>query len=55
MTGRWYQIAGLVGFIIAGFLFIATGLRSGDMLTVGGSIIWIISCLIWMVPLVKWR
>ena len=53
MTEDHYQIAGLVGFIIAGLVFIAAGINFGDPLTIIGSAIWVISCLIWMVPLVR--
>jgi hypothetical protein len=50
---RRCQIIGLVGFIIAGFVFIAAGIKSGDILTISGSVIWTLSCLVWMLPLIK--
>lgn len=53
MDERYYQIIGLFGFIIAGFVFIAAGINSGDLLTVIGSVIWTVSCLIWMIPLLR--
>ncbi len=53
MDEKWYQIIGLVGFILAGFVFIAVGIKYGDSLTIIGSIIWTISCMIWMVPLIR--
>ena len=53
MKDAHYQIAGLVGFILAGIVFIAVGIKYGDPLTILGSVIWVISCLIWLVPLVK--
>ncbi len=53
MEGRGYQIAGLVGFIIAGLIFIVVGVRADDFLTVTGSVVWTISCIIWMIPLIK--
>jgi membrane protein DedA with SNARE-associated domain len=55
MDERKYQIIGLLGFIIAGFIFIAAGINFGDILTVLGSVIWVVSCLIWMIPLLKPR
>lgn len=48
-----YQLIGLIGFIIAGFIFIAVGVRAGDWLTIFGSLFWIVSCMIWMIPLVR--
>ncbi len=53
MDEKHYQIIGLLGFIVAGFIFIAAGIKSGDMLTILGSTVWILSCLVWMIPLLK--
>ncbi len=53
MSEQRSQMAGLVGFILAGLLFVATGVRSGDVLTIVGSVLWIASCVIWMIPLVR--
>lgn len=53
MNERVFQLLGLAGFIAAGFVFIAVGVRASDPLTVIGSVIWILACLIWMVPLVR--
>ena len=53
MSEHTSQVVGLIGFILAGFVFIAVGVRSGDVLTVVGSALWIISCLIWMAPIVR--
>ncbi len=53
MNERGYQMLGLIGFIVAGFVFVAAGLGADDPLTVTGSVIWIVACLIWMVPLVR--
>jgi hypothetical protein len=41
---------GLAGFILAGLIFIAVGLRDGDPLVVVGSIVWTVSCMLWLVP-----
>ena len=48
-----YQLIGLIGFIIAGFIFIAVGVKFGDWLTILGSIVWILSCLVWMIPILR--
>ncbi len=53
MQERHYQIIGLIGFIIAGFIFIAVGVRSDDILTVIGSVVWTLACMIWMIPLFR--
>lgn len=55
MDERRCQIVGLVGFIIAGFIFIAAGIKYGDILTISGSVIWTLSCVVWMIPLVRTR
>ncbi len=53
MDERRFQIIGLAGFIIAGFIFIAAGINVGDTLTILGSVVWVLSCLVWMIPLLK--
>ncbi len=53
MSDRKYQIAGLLGFIVSGLTFIISGVKSGDALTIFGSFMWILACVIWLIPLVK--
>jgi drug/metabolite transporter (DMT)-like permease len=53
MDDNRYQLIGLIGLIIAGFIFIAAGINFGDMLTTLGSVVWLVSCMIWMVPLLR--
>ena len=50
-----YQLIGLLGFILSGFCFIAAGIKFGDPFTVTGSVIWVASCVIWIIPLLKSR
>ncbi len=45
------EIIGLTGFTISGVLFVISALRSGDMLALAGSIVWVVSCLVWMIAL----
>ena len=53
MSEHTSQLLGLIGVILAGFVFVAVGVRAGDVLTVVGSVLWIVSCLIWMAPIVR--
>jgi hypothetical protein len=53
MEERHYQIIGLRGFIIAGLVFIALSINLGDTLAIIGSVIWVMFCLIWMIPFLK--
>lgn len=53
MDEKRSQIIGLIGFIVAGFVFILAGINFGDPLTIIGSIIWVLSCFVWMIPLVN--
>lgn len=55
MKDDHYQIIGLLGFIVAGVIFVVIGVQTDDILTIIGSAIWIISCLIWIIPLIKKR
>lgn len=53
MSERTSQLVGLVGFIVAGVIFVAVGVRSDDVLTIVGSAVWIGACLVWMAPLLR--
>lgn len=53
MREKHCQMTGLLGFIVAGVIFIAVGFRHGDSLTILGSVVWVIACIIWMIPLFK--
>ena len=53
VSERTSQLVGLVGFIVAGLIFIAVGVRSDDGLTIVGSVVWIGACLVWMAPLLR--
>ena len=55
MNDNHYQVIGLLGFILAGFVFVAAGINFGDPLTIAGSVIWIVSCLVWLIPLIRPR
>ena len=48
------ELVGLIGFCISGTIFIFSGLKNGDILTVLGSLVWILSCVIWMIPYRKY-
>ncbi|MCG6885096.1 MAG: hypothetical protein LJE62_15200 [Silicimonas sp.] len=50
MNGHTCQILGLIGFIVAGILFVAIGIRDGDWLVIAASIVWNVSCLVWLIP-----
>lgn len=49
-AGWKLELLALGGFCVSGVIFIISGLQSGDTLTVTGSLVWIASCLCWMVP-----
>lgn len=44
------ELFALIGFCVSGTVFILSGLRNGDMLTIIGSCVWIFSCIVWMIP-----
>jgi len=50
MKEKHSQIAGLIGFIVSGLFFIASGIKNADILTVLGSLAWIGACIIWLIP-----
>ena len=44
------EFLALSGFCVSGVIFIVSGVQSGDILTVTGSVIWLVSCICWMIP-----
>jgi len=55
MDERKFNIAGLLGFMASGAIFVVAGIRAGDLLTIIGSVVWIGACIVWIVPLVRPR
>jgi hypothetical protein len=51
----YFELAGLICFIISAVFFIVVGIRIEDYLSVIGSIIWIFACLLWLIPLLARR
>jgi len=47
------ELLALIGFCFSGGLFVASGIKNGDIYTIIGSSVWIISCVIWMIPFRK--
>ncbi len=48
-----YQIAGWILFIICAIFFTASGLKNHDILTFIGGVIFLISCIVFLIPLVR--
>jgi len=48
-----YQIAGWVLFIICALLFIASSWSNHDTLTLIGSIIFLIACIVFLIPIIN--
>lgn len=48
------ELSALIGFCVSGAIFILSGIKNGDLLTIAGSVVWIISCLTWMIPYRKY-
>lgn len=46
-----YQTGGWILFLIGTILFIAAGLRNGDLISLAGSLAFLIGCVLFMVPL----
>lgn len=52
MDEKRCQLLGLLGFILSGAFFSLSALRHGDILAFIGSLLWIVACLIWLLPMV---
>lgn len=50
MSNERCEQLGLIGFIVAGILFVAIGVRDGDWLVIAASIVWNAACLVWLIP-----
>ncbi len=48
-----HQLWGWVLFVICAVLFTASALRARDILAIAGSILFLLGCAVFMVPLVK--
>ncbi len=48
-----YQLAGWILFIICAIFFVASGLKNHDILTCIGGVIFLIACIVFLIPLVR--
>ena len=48
-----YQLVGWILFIICAIFFVASSLKNHDILTFIGAVIFLIACIIFLIPLVK--
>ncbi len=48
------ELFALIGFCISGTIFILSGIKNGDIYTITGSSVWIVSCFVWMIPYRKY-
>ena len=53
IQGIKYQIVGWILFIICAIFFIASSLKNHDTLTFIGSVIFLIACIVFFIPLVR--
>ena len=48
-----YQLVGWILFVICAIFFIASGLKNHDVLAFIGGVIFLISCIVFLIPLVR--
>ena len=53
MTEKTYHLIGWTLFIVCAVLYTISGLRSGDTLTIVGSIVFLVACFAFIVPLIQ--
>ena len=53
IQGIKYQIVGWILFIICAIFFIASSLKNQNILTFIGSVIFLIACIVFFIPLVS--
>jgi len=49
---KW-QIAGWILFILCAVFYITSGLKNNDVLTLIGSVIFLVACIVFVIPLVR--
>ncbi|MCF8029257.1 MAG: hypothetical protein K9K81_12895 [Desulfobacteraceae bacterium] len=47
-----YQITGWILFIVCALFFAAAGLKNCDILTFAGSMVFLIACIVFLIPLI---
>jgi hypothetical protein len=50
-----FQLWGWILFLVCAGFFIASSIRSGDMLSLIGSVIFLVACVVFIIPLVVRR
>lgn len=53
LANWWWHMAGWLVFVVSALFFIAASWRAEDWLAIGGSVTFLIACLIFMVPLFR--
>jgi len=48
-----YQLLGWILFIVCAIFFIASSLKNGDPLTLIGSVVFLIACMVFLMPLFR--
>jgi hypothetical protein len=48
-----YQLGGWALFVLCAAMFIVSSLKSGDLLLLFGSIVFLAACILFLIPLVK--
>ena len=48
-----YHVAGWILFVICAVFFIASGIKNKDTLTFAGSIVFLIACVVFLIPLLR--
>ncbi|MAD86826.1 MAG: hypothetical protein ABGY12_02400 [Candidatus Lambdaproteobacteria bacterium] len=51
----YFELIGLICFFISGLFFIVAGIRSEDLLSTIGSIVWTFACVLWLIPVFSRR
>jgi hypothetical protein len=55
MSGPGFQLTGLLGFILSGLFFAVSSIHNQDPLALAGSLVWIVACLVWILPLLSFK
>jgi hypothetical protein len=55
MSEQHYQLLGWLLFVVCALLYALAALQSGDLLTLLGSVVFLVACFVFMIPLLRKR
>lgn len=52
-TVWWWHFAGWILFLVCAVLFLIASARDGDMLTIAASVVFLVACVVFLIPMLR--